>query len=195
MSPLLGFFHAVFALLAASGSLKLIRPGAASRALRAAQLLPIGRRLVAHTAARLLGAVEIALGLIGLAVPLPGQVTGALLAVTGLLFVGFNLFLRRLHRIDASADCGCFGGAGGSGMWHRNVNTGIASSLGLAAALALLVPGATVHRSLLETMVSLVAESPVLVVTYGALVVMLAWVLTVGPGLLDDLADARAVQA
>ncbi len=200
MSPHLGFFHAVFVLLTASGGLKLIRPAASSRALRSAQLLPMGRRSLARSAGRSLGGIEVVVGLVGLLGAAWAAPDVALLGTTSALFAGFNLFLIRLRRIDASADCGCFGDSGvgvqggSSGRWHLWLNGVTALMVGLAAGLAVLSPGLAVQAPLLVTMAELASESLLSAASYSVLVATLAWLMAVGPGLLGGLAELRMAQ-
>ncbi len=168
--------------------------------MRSARLLPMGRRRLARWAARALGAVEVALGVVGLFVALSSEIAATLhismYLSTAVLFAGFNLFLLRLNRIDASADCGCFGGAelGGSaaGRWHLRLNSLTAGSAGVVAVLAVVAPDLLEHASLVGTLTEM--ESVLLSASYLALVLTLAWVMAVGPGLMDQLGTYSAAQ-
>ena len=92
-------FFAAALLLAVSGWTKLRRPGSAVGALRAAGL-PSGDRV-----ARLLGAVEGAVGLGNLLAP--GREVSAALAALYLGFAGFLVAL--LRSLDRPGSCGCVG--------------------------------------------------------------------------------------
>jgi len=95
-------------LLVGAGASKVVRPDDTARA-----LLPLVpprlRRVVAfgalRTSVRLLAAVEVALGVLGLLLPRP--LTGALVAASYFAFAGVSAYAR--SQGGALASCGCFG--------------------------------------------------------------------------------------
>jgi hypothetical protein len=118
MSVLLGLYHTILAVLLVSGVAKLAMPTPAADAMAAARILPARMARSARfrtAAARLLGSFEAALALVALVGPRAGEgdarmaVGAGAAAVVGLAYLGFVWFLGRLARLDATAECGCFG--------------------------------------------------------------------------------------
>lgn len=103
----------------ASGYLKLIRPGAAQRAIDAARLPVLSDR---SQSARLVGAAELAIGL-G-AVAAGHWSTDTLLAA---LYIAFALFVDRLRRWSPETGCGCIGSTSSPpGVPHIVINVAAA---------------------------------------------------------------------
>ncbi len=119
MIALSGPFYAAALLLAAAGAFKVLRPGPAARAL-AAMRVP-----APPLAARLLGAVELAVAAAAFSGGRPGAVA---LAVTYGAFAVYALLAGR-----RAADCGCFGSTTPLGGVHVAVDAGLAA---VAAAVA-----------------------------------------------------------
>ncbi len=175
MSPLLGLLHVVLVVLIASGSLKLVRPAAASNAMIAARILPIRWRRQRNLLARLLGLVEIGLGVSGLVVGAPLR-----LALAAALYASFNLFLFRLQRVSNGADCGCMGASSQpAGPAHYWMNLIAAAVCGLAAFVA--ASGTDVSIARIATLGAFT------IVCYWALVLVTAWLVAAGPALLSAL--------
>ncbi len=174
MSLLTGLLHAFLVVLAASGSLKLLRPQPTVDAMQAAKLLRPRQRRTAITAARAIGGVELALSVWSLWVGSP-----LALAAAALLFVAFNLFLDRLTRFDATASCGCLGSASGApGVAHRLVNW-------MAVAVLSLASMAAVAGKALPTIVDTFAFGIETTLPYLVTVAVLAWLLAALPALSD----------
>lgn len=129
MIALAGPLHLLALVLVVSGMQKLVSPGPAATAMVSAGLA-LPRR--AQTATGIaLGAAEIAVGLVALAVPT--WWAAALLAAT---YAGFAAFVVRLRATDATAGCGCFGAASTPpGRAHVAVNlVAAATAAGIAIA-------------------------------------------------------------
>jgi hypothetical protein len=123
-------FATVAALLVLAGVAKVRRPGPASDAAATLLARPLPRL---NGAIRVLGAVEIALGLVCLLAP--GRAVAALLAGVYLLFAAVVLGLRRV-----SASCGCFGeDLAPAGLLHAGLDIAAAA---VAAAAAIAGPAA-----------------------------------------------------
>jgi hypothetical protein len=90
-------FYVAAGLLVASGLAKVVRPAAAVAALSAARLRG------GAPAARALGAVEIAVGVLALWRPV-----APVAAVVAAMYLAFALFLVALIRRGDAATCGCF---------------------------------------------------------------------------------------
>lgn len=176
MSPLIGFLHAVLVVLAVGGGSKLVRPASTTAALITAGMIPIRRRRWATVAARVLGVVEVVVGVVALVAPGP-----LVLALAAGLYVGFNLFLARLARRDIEADCGCLGSASRpAGPLHRRVNLAAATVCAWSAVAAF-------DGWPIATPADLLGAGPAVAVPYALVVLTLAGLLALGPGLLADL--------
>jgi hypothetical protein len=111
-------------LLVWSGVAKLLRPEATVAALRALRL-PAGRWW-----ARTLGTVELATGVLCLAVP--SRVLALLLSGLYLAFAGF--IVGSLTGVIRTTDCGCFGSGGSPPSWlHLGMNL-VAAAAGFGVA-------------------------------------------------------------
>lgn len=103
----------------ASGYLKLIQPGAAQRAIDAADIPVLGSR---PGSARVVGAAEMVIGLAAIAAD--HWATDSLLVA---LYLAFALFVERLRSRSPETGCGCIGGAGSPpGVPHIVVNVAAA---------------------------------------------------------------------
>lgn len=184
MSPTAGIVFAAALLVAVAGIAKVARPAATQVALRTAGL-PSTRPL-----ARALGAVEVVLAAVALAVA--GPVGAALVAAAYLGFAGFAALLLRRSRGQAS--CGCFGGDDAPvTSLHVWLNVGLAA----AALVSLADPAPPIWEA--------AADTPWAGVPFVLLVLALAWLLFVAftvlpavqaaarPGASPD--DSRAVPA
>ncbi|MFP5317141.1 MAG: MauE/DoxX family redox-associated membrane protein [Acidimicrobiia bacterium] len=122
---LAGPFVVAAALLALGGLFKLRRPAPTARALRAAGLAPLA------PAARILGAVEVVVGLGALAVD-----SAVLSGLVAAFYLGFAGFVARALTQDAAVDdCGCFGASDSPpSLLHLVVDVAAA---GVAVAVAL----------------------------------------------------------
>lgn len=102
MISIAGPLHLLAVVLIVSGAAKLLDPAPASAAMRDAGLpVPFRGRPVTGIA---LGAVEVGIGLIALAVPAWWAAS-----LLGAVYLGFAGFILRLRAQDGDASCGCFG--------------------------------------------------------------------------------------
>ncbi len=124
-AALLPAFTVACALLVVAGVAKLRSPDAARDALR---LIGVP---VPTLAVRLLGAAEVALGV--LAALRPGPVPAGLVA---LAYVAFCATALLLLRADRNADCGCFGQASSSASLVHVVLNAVAAGIAIATSLA-----------------------------------------------------------
>lgn len=129
MTALAGPLHLLALVLIVSGVQKLVAPRASAVAMAEAGLpLPWRGRPVTGVA---LGAIEVATGIVALAVP--HRLAAAWLGAFYLALVGFVLLLRSR---DADAGCGCFGASSTPpGTAHLALN-GVAALTGFGIAVA-----------------------------------------------------------
>lgn len=172
MTALSGPLHLVALVLVVSGGQKLTTPGPAVQAMRSAGL---PRLLPRDHAGRVLGAVEVTVGLSVLAVPEP-----AAAAALALLYLALAGFVVQLRRRDASASCGCFGSASAP----PTIAHVVANLTGAAIGVAALVGG-------VPDIVDVFDEGVGVTVPYLALLAVGASLLLLGPALFGDLARLR----
>lgn len=174
MIALAGPLHLLALVLVVSGVQKLVAPAPAATAMRDAGL-PARGPLAGATPGIALGAAEVAVGLVALAVP---QWWAA--AALAVVYAGFAAFVLRLRRTDATAGCGCFGAASvPPGRAHVVVN--IASAV-TAAAIA--VAGVPDIVEVFDAGVGAAAGYLLLLATGAGLVLLT-------PALLAELDQAR----
>ena len=117
-------YAAAAVLLVVAGAPKVLDPGDLHRAVRSVGM-PVGRGAV-----RVFAALEVAVGLLALAVP--GRAGAALL---GVLYAGFTGFVvTALRRGGVLSSCGCFGKSDTPPTRAHAVLTGAASLVGFAVA-------------------------------------------------------------
>lgn len=161
--------HLLALVLVVSGIQKLVAPSAAAAAMADARLpLPWRGRPATGVA---LGAIEVATGVLALAVP--NRLAAAWLGAFYLALGGFVLLLRAR---DADAGCGCFGAATTPpGTAHLVLNVAAAATaFGIAAAG---VPD----------IVDVVDDGPVVAAAYVLLLTIGAAVLLVAPALTAEI--------
>ncbi len=165
--------HLLAAVLLISGAQKLLAPGPAAEAMRAAGLPSVGPDAVTG---RLLGAVEATIGMIALVTP---ERWSALLLAA--FFLALTAFVVRLRRTDADAGCGCFGSSSAPpGTAHLILNVA-ATLVGVAAA--------TIG---VADVVDVFDDGVLVAATYLALLGIGGGLLLLGPPLASSLALARS---
>lgn len=164
-SPLTGAILAAALLLLATGALKIVRPEPT-----AAALVQAGGMRGARPLARLVGAIELAIAVLALAIG--GRLPAAGLACAYAAFTAFVVMaLRRPERIRT---CGCGGTETPPTAGHAALNAAFAAAAAVAAGLG-------TAPSIPDLLAALGAEGIVLL-GYAGVVALLAWaVITVLP--------------
>ena len=158
MSPVAGPLFAAALLLGSAGLLKITAPNPTRVALRTAGLPNTA------LAARLLGAVEVAIALFTLAVG--GRLAAGLITLTYLGFAGFSLLVIRTSRGKAS--CGCFGDSDAP-LTHLHVGVDLAIAAVAAIGIVNPVPG----------LFTVAADTPLLGIPFLIFTGLLAWLVQV----------------
>ena len=174
MTALAGPLHLLAVVLVVSGTAKLVDPAPAAAAMRDARLpIPLRGRASTGTA---LGVVEIAVGVVALAVP-----TWWAAAALGAVYVGFAGFVLVLRSQDGEAGCGCFGSSSSPpGTAHLVLNVSAA-----VAAFATSAAG-------VPDIVDVFDDGAGVAVPYVALLAVGAGALLTAPALSSQIARIRS---